>query len=158
MAVNTDGVVSIADAGRDELASLFRMETGSDTSRYIISHSLETHQAQFDQPEIRYKSIYADAHRLVGFMILVLEPDGRSIEFRRIVISEKGCGYGRRAVELLNDICRDELGRERIWLDVFEFNDRARNLYESCGYRSFAESQWQGMPLRLYEKLLPMDS
>ena len=151
----TDGVLRIADAGLDELASFYGMETESDNSRYIISHTLEAHHALFHKPEARYKAIYAEAGRLVGYMILMLEPDDRSIEFRRIVISEKSRGYGRRAVELLDDICRNELDRERIWLDVFEFNDRARKLYESCGYRFFRESLWQGKTLRFYEKLLP---
>ena len=89
----TDGVLSIADACRDELVRFCEMEGESDTASFIISHSLETHQDQFDKTEVRYKSIYSNADRLVGFMILVLEPDHRSVEFRRIVVSERGRVY-----------------------------------------------------------------
>ena len=133
----TDGVISIADARQQQLESFYQMER---------------HREEFLRAKILYKSIYATPDELIGFIILVLEPDGQSVEFRRIVVSERDKGYGRRAVALVDEICGEELGRKRVWLDVFEFNQRGRHLYESNGYRYVGASEFEGKTLRLYEK------
>jgi diamine N-acetyltransferase len=85
-------------------------------------------------------------------LILVLDSDNRSVELRRIVVTEKGHGYGKRVVSMVDEICRKELGRIRVWLDVFETNERARHVYEECGYRCFGRSEHEGKTLLLYEK------
>lgn len=112
----------------------------------------ERHQEEFAKPSVVYKSI-RHGERLVGFVILVLDPDGVSVEFRRVVVSEPNRGIGKRAIELVRDICRQELGRTRIWLDVFESNERAKHVYEQAGYSGFGASKHQGRVLLLYETM-----
>jgi RimJ/RimL family protein N-acetyltransferase len=53
---------------------------------------------------------------------------------------------------LIDHICRDEIGRNRIWLDVFEFNPRAMRAYEQSGYREFGTRELDGKRLLLFEK------
>ena len=55
---------------------------------------------------------------------------------------------------MVDQICRSEFGRLRVWLDVFETNLRARHVYEQCGYQRFGESEHEGRRLLLYEKVL----
>jgi hypothetical protein len=111
----------IHDTKREELARICEMERGEARS-FIIPYSLDHHQVEFTKPEVVYKSIWrADQH--IGFFILILESDARSVEFRRIVVTEPGCGYGKKVVRMVDGICRDELGRVRVWLDVFETNE-----------------------------------
>ena len=43
-------------------------------------------------------------------------------------------GYGSDALAVLLDFGFGELRLERIWLDVFDFNDRARHVYERLGF------------------------
>jgi RimJ/RimL family protein N-acetyltransferase len=136
---------------QEELESICRLEQG-EARGFIIPYSLERHLLEFARPDVIYKSIEVEG-QAVGFVILVLDSDGRSVEFRRIVVSTPGRGYGRRAVELVNDICRRELGRSRVWLDVFESNHRARHVYEQCGYRQFGRSEHEGRTLLLYERM-----
>ncbi len=76
----------------------------------------------------------ADGSR-VGYIILAgLADMNRSIEFRRIVVIEKGKGYGRNALRMVKQMAFQQLGAHRLWLDVKEHNVRARHLYESEGF------------------------
>jgi RimJ/RimL family protein N-acetyltransferase len=43
-------------------------------------------------------------------------------------------GYGSDALTILLDFGFGELRLERIWLDVFDFNERARHVYERLGF------------------------
>jgi len=54
-----------------------------------------------------------------------------------ITIGEKalwGKGLGTDALNALLDFTFGELRMERVWLDVYEFNARARRSYEKCGF------------------------
>lgn len=54
-----------------------------------------------------------------------------------IIIGERqrwGHGYGTDALNALLDFAFGELRLERIWLDVYDFNARARRSYEKCGF------------------------
>jgi len=76
----------------------------------------------------------ADGSR-VGYVILAgLADANQSIELRRIVVTEKGKGYGKEALRLVKKLAFEELKAHRLWLDVREHNVRARNLYESEGF------------------------
>jgi RimJ/RimL family protein N-acetyltransferase len=147
-----DSKISIKNTARDDLVSIFEIEQG-EARQFIQSYTLDRHQVEFAKPEVKYKSIWW-GEELVGFLILVLDLDGRSVEFRRVVISKPGSGYGKIVIKELDEICRNELGRSRIWLDVFKYNERARHVYEKCGYSQFGKSTFEGKPLLLYEKLL----
>lgn len=71
----------------------------------------------------------------VGFMVFCgLDSPTQSIELRRIVITEKGQGYGRAALQLAKRLAFEEFGAHRFWLDVFTDNHRAEQLYESEGF------------------------
>jgi diamine N-acetyltransferase len=140
----------IRDTKREELRRICEMERG-EARNFVIPYSLDRHQAEFAKPEVVYKSIWRSGQH-IGFLILVLDSDARSIELRRIVVTEPGCGYGKKVVRMVDEICRDELGRVRVWLDVFDTNERARHVYEQCGYNKFARTEHKGRNLLLYEK------
>jgi len=144
-----DEAIALDDTDFRELAAICEMEQGG-ARHFILPYPLERHREEFVKPTVVYKSIRR-GETLVGFVILALDPDGLSVEFRRIVVSEPCRGLGTRAVELVRDVCRRELGRTRIWLDVFESNERARRVYEKAGYSRFGTSDHEGRALLLYE-------
>jgi RimJ/RimL family protein N-acetyltransferase len=148
----SDGVIVVDDTKHDEIPAIMRMESDEDAADFVTQFSAERHGRDFRDPDIVYKSIYDENHSLIGFIILVLDPDVSSVELRRIVVTPKGRGYGQRAIALADCVCRDEIGRHRIWLDVFELNVRARRVYEHSGYRQFGTAEQGGKPLLLYEK------
>lgn len=83
----------LIDTRPGELKGIYSMEQGA-AWEYIIPYSLEQrHQAEFARPEVVYKSVWLDDEP-AGYIILALDSDGRSVEFRRILIA----GPGRRSV------------------------------------------------------------
>ena len=54
----------------------------------------------------------------------------------------------------MEEYCRERLGRSRIWLDVFEFNQRGQHIYQKLGYRRFDQGEVEGKVLFFYDKLL----
>ncbi|MBE9213489.1 GNAT family N-acetyltransferase [Plectonema cf. radiosum LEGE 06105] len=71
----------------------------------------------------------------VGYAILAdLMNFYQSIELRRIVITDKGKGYGRATLKLIKKLSFEEFSAHRLWLDVKEDNHRAKRLYESEGF------------------------
>jgi len=148
----SDGVIVVGDTKHAEIPAIMRMESDEDAAEFVTQFSAKRHGRDLRDPDIVYKSIYDENRALIGFIILVLDPDASSVELRRIVVTPKGRGYGQRAMALADRVCRDEIGRHRIWLDVFDFNSRAQRVYEHSGYRQFGTAEQDGKPLRLYEK------
>lgn len=61
-----------------------------------------------------------------------------------IVIGEKehwGRGYGTDAVISLLEFIFNEMNLHRIYLSVFDFNERAIRCYEKCGFRREGEAR-----------------
>ncbi len=75
----------------------------------------------------------ADGRASVGFVIL-RSLGTESIELKRIAISDKGRGYGRDAMRLVKEAAFGDLGANRLWLDVYDFNERAQAVYEAEGF------------------------
>lgn len=135
-------------------ASLFaRFEQAPDTKQYIVPYAEAEHAQRILDPSFVYLRIL-EAGALAGFFILVLDTDPDSVEFRRIVVSAKDRGIGQSAIAAMEQFCRTELKRTRVWLDVFEHNTRGRYVYEKLGYERYGEAHHQGKRLLLYEKRL----
>lgn len=146
-------MVELARARREELASFAEMEQDPATAEMILAYPPERHQREFDRPDIVYLAI-RESGRLAGFFILALDDDRVSVEFRRIVVARKNAGIGQRAIALMEAFCRNELGRERVWLDVFEHNQRGRHLYRKLGYSQTGDGELQGKKLLYFAKSL----
>ena len=63
-----------------------------------------------------------------------LENYDKNIEFKRLVITEKGKGLGRQAVQLIKRLGFEKFGAHRLWLEVVLHNDRAYELYKTEGF------------------------
>lgn len=137
----------------DDTAVFTVMEQARDTKEYIIPYTPSEHLRQMSEPNVVYLRIL-DEGTLAGFFILVLDPDGKSIEFRRVVVPPKRRGIGQLAIEVMENFCRTEFERSRIWLDVFERNHRGCHIYEKFGYEKYDESDYDGECLLLYQKQL----
>ena len=145
-------LVTVARAEPDDAPVFAALELGPDTRGFVGSNSEAEHRHRITTGEMIYLRI-VDRSALAGFFILRLDPDGRSVEFRRVVVAPEHRGIGQAAITAMERYCRGELGRERIWLDVFEENPRARHVYQKLGYRHFGHDVFaDGRPLLLFEK------
>ncbi len=66
-----------------------------------------------------------------------LDPDNRSCSLRIALAAPRlfGRGYGSEAVRLVLGHAFETVGVHRIALEVFDFNARARRVYEKAGFR-----------------------
>ncbi|MEM7561508.1 MAG: GNAT family N-acetyltransferase [Pseudomonadota bacterium] len=146
------GEITVGRSTRDQLSLFSSWEGDHETSPYILPTTLDQHHSYFSRPEITYLTI-SRHEEPVGYFILAFEPGGESIEFRRIVMAEKGRGIAQKAIPLMELYCHETAQPGRIWLDVFDFNLRGIHVYEKLGYRRFDQRELDGKLLFFYEKL-----
>lgn len=112
-------------------------EEDAENSRFIAVWSEEQHLGALKDPDIAHLLVVScESEQPVGFVIMAgLQNEHQSVECKRIVITEKGKGYGRATMRAVKRFAFDELSAHRLWLDVKEHNVRARALYEKEGFR-----------------------
>ena len=128
--------IRLASTSENDLDFVLSAEQSAENRSFVTIWSHEQHLDALNNEDLRSLIIenITDGSR-VGYVILAgLADINRSIEFRRIVVTEKGKGYGREALRLVKQIAFKELKAHRLWLDVKEHNVRARHLYESEGF------------------------
>ena len=121
----------------NDLSYVLAAEGDDDNSRFIAVWPEEKHRAALNDPNIAHLIIASQPDsQPIGFVILAgVQGEHRSIEFMRIVVTDKGKGYGRAAVRAIKRHAFDTLSAHRLWLDVKEQNTRARAVYEKEGFR-----------------------
>jgi len=112
------------------------LEHADENSSYIIAWTFSQHKQALSNRDLLHLIIERKSDdKPLGYIILAgLKQPHQSIEFRRIVIADKGKGYGKEALHLIKKMVFMELDAHRFWLDVKDHNSRARHIYESEGF------------------------
>jgi RimJ/RimL family protein N-acetyltransferase len=85
--------------------------------------------------EMHVSIINSASRELVGYIILSgIGGEDNALEFRRMVISDKGKGYGRISTRFIKRYCFEVLKYHRLWLDAYTDNERAIGLYIKEGF------------------------
>jgi diamine N-acetyltransferase len=118
----------------DDLAFVMAAERAPDNAPFVLQWPRERHVEAMTDPSYAHW-IIENGGRPAGYLILMdlFNPHG-SLQFRRLVVTEKGRGIGRAAVRLAKAAAFDRFGAHRLWLDVMEHNPRAQALYASEGF------------------------
>ena len=128
--------IRLLRTSEDDLDFVLSAEQSAENRAFVTVWTREQHLGALSSKDLSHLIIEntADGNR-VGYIILAgLADANQSIEFRRIVVTEKGRGYGRAALRMVKKLAFAELKAHRLWLDVKEHNVRARNMYESEGF------------------------
>jgi RimJ/RimL family protein N-acetyltransferase len=121
---------------QSDVEYVIKAEQDPENQPYIIPWSYNQHIAALSNPNCMHFIIEDIRQKSVGFTILFgLQNQNGSIELMRIVITEKGKGYGQLAIKMIQDLVFQRLKAHRLWLDVKEQNARARSIYENLGFR-----------------------
>jgi len=147
-------VITLRLSKAEELADFHDIERQSHAQPFLINYTLERHQQCFVDEEIIYLTIIHESFDLAGYIILAIEDQGKSIEFRRIAIDQNYLGIGQLTIQAMESFCQEALQAERIWLDVFDDNQKGMHIYEKFGYQRFGEQDEGGRNMYLYEKWL----
>lgn len=117
-----------------DLDFVLSAERAEDNRDYVSQQTFEEHCALADNPDVLHMIIEHEGSP-VGYTIIAgLTKQNRSVELRRIVITEKGRGLGRKALRLCKELAFEHLKAHRLWLDVIHYNARAQHLYASEGF------------------------
>lgn len=119
-----------------DLDFVLNAERSNENSKFVISWTYEQHKQALSSKDLLHLIVErCDNNKPIGYIILAgLEQAHQSIEFRRIVITDKGKGYGRKSLQLVKKMAFEQLSAHRLWLDVKEHNLRARHVYEAEGF------------------------
>jgi RimJ/RimL family protein N-acetyltransferase len=119
-----------------DLDFVLEAERAAENSRFVGSWTREQHLEAALSPDFAHLIVETAADkRCVGYVILAgLKNSDESVEFRRIVITEKNKGFGRETLRLVKKMAFEQLNAHRLWLDVMANNARARHIYESEGF------------------------
>jgi len=138
----------------EDLKKFIVLDKQKDVYGFIIRYSLDEYIAFFNDSRIICLTIFDHQEEFAGYIILAVEDDNNSVEFKRIVIDEKKRGIGQTAIKLMEKFCNEKLIVKRIWLDVFEHNKRGLHVYQKLGYSKFKEEEYEGKNLLFFEKSL----
>lgn len=133
--MNAERIV-VEETTRDNIDKIIDIERSN--SDFIGQYDFEQHEKVIADPDGLHLSVFDKADdELVGYVILLgLADPNDCIEFRRIAISRKGCGFGKDAVQVVKAICFSTFGKHRLHLSVFSDNIAAIRLYESLGFKN----------------------
>ena len=134
--IKMSDLITIRNTQEKDLDFIINAEHESDNAQYVGQWTKEQHKnALMDEDILHLVVEDKTENTLVGYVIMAgLENQNNSIEFRRIVISDKGKGFGKESLRLIKEIAFEQLKAHRLWLDVRYKNIRAQNLYKSQGF------------------------
>ena len=128
-------MISLQKTKSADLPVVMEMENHADNRDFITQNSFDRHLSIINSTDEEHLKVIDSEGKMIGYVILVgLENPNKIIELRRLVIAEKGKGYGRETLRLIKQYCFDDLKCHRLFLDVVEDNVRAQHLYRSEGF------------------------
>jgi diamine N-acetyltransferase len=137
----------VARAGTDQDA-LLRAATAADIDfvfaterlpgydRLTAHWSRDEHAAALSRQDTRYLVGARPGGELEGFAILQpLNDVHEGAKLKRICVTRPGAGFGQPFLAAVIDWVFSSTANERLWLDVFTHNERARHVYRRAGMR-----------------------
>jgi RimJ/RimL family protein N-acetyltransferase len=141
----------------DDIDFVIKSETDSENAQYVGQWSCNEHIKALENPDLLHLIIESSNGEKIGYIIIAgIENKNKSIEFRRIVVTEKGKGYGKEAVRLVKKLAFEKLRSHRLWLDVREKNNRAQYVYRSQGFKDEGKLRESIIYNGNYESLIVM--
>lgn len=134
--VKTGRLLQFRLAEEKDLDYIMEVEYKPENAKYVIPYSREIHQLTLAEKNAVHLIIENVATKApVGFLMIAgLDNPSKEIEFTRIILDEKGKGYGRETLKMLKSWAFDDLKFHRAWLDCKDHNARALHVYETEGF------------------------
>ncbi len=128
--ISTDRM-AIRAAIESDIDMIMALEQHPDNCNYVWQGTLEQHRAEIADPDYcLWVFQLKDGARTVGYALSKIDRKSDVFELRRIVIDDKGKGYGEEAIRAIIKYAFEDLQINRFWLDVYPDNRVGINLYE----------------------------
>ena len=109
-------------------------ERDADCTKWVNNWSLGSRIEKFGDNNFFQTVIEAQDGRRIGFIDFRDMLHCTQVELKRIVIIERGKGYGKEAMYLSQKFAFEILGRDRLHLGTKVENVRAQHVYHSTGF------------------------
>lgn len=110
-------------------------ERHPDNSPFVGQWTREQHLSASRDAHAAHLIVEDLGRNQAGFVIILgLQSQDRTLLIKRLVITDKGRGYGRATLAEVARLAFEEWEAHRLWLDVVDNNDRARHLYREAGF------------------------
>ncbi len=127
-------VFSVGLAGPDEIPAIMAIERRPGYDRLVGRWEEDRHRAEMASPAVRYFAL-REAGEVAGFAIVLgLDDANCRAHLKRIAVAAPGRGDGARLLHGLIDHVFGETETNRLDLDVFAENERAKRAYEAAGF------------------------
>ena len=124
----------IVDAKEEDIETIIEMENNKENRDFVWSGTYDEHKVEIeDKNHLLFVFRKKDNNLIIGFSLIKLDFKSEIFELRRIVISEKGIGYGKEVMMALLKYAFEERKINRFWLDVYPDNVIGIKLYEGLG-------------------------
>ncbi len=124
----------MVEAAETDVEAIIAMERHPDNRDFIWMGTAQEHREEIRDPDHLLLLFRArEGGEVLGYSLNHLNRKSHVFEIRRIVITDKGKGYGREAMKALICYAFDKADTNRLWLDVYPDNPRGIHLYESLG-------------------------
>ena len=137
-------IIRFRETTEDDLDFVLKAENDPANRDFITQWTKDKHR-EIIASDISFHVICETItdNQKIGYMIIYDEtkPPHCSIKLQRIVITEKGEGFGRKVLQLLKKQVFEVWKAHRLWFDVMQKNVRAQNLYLSEGF--IVEGRWR---------------
>ncbi len=127
---------SFGPATPDDIDAIRRIEADPRYDGLVGRWTDAQHREEMARPSSRYFALRDAQGDVAGFALLQGFGSGdRKLHLKRIAVREPGQGLGSILLEALLDHLYGTTDTNRIDLDVFPGNDRARRTYEKAGFQ-----------------------
>ena len=128
---------SIAPAGESDIEAIRRIEAAPGFEGLVGRWSSARHREEMAKPSARYFVLRDEAGEVAGFALVQgLGDEDLKLHLKRIAVRDPGRGAGSFLLRGVLDLVFRETETNRVDLDVFLGNDRARRAYEKAGFRT----------------------
>ena len=118
-----------------DIPAIMTIERSPGFDSLVGRWSAEEHAAEMAKPSARY-FIMRDGDQPAGFVMIQRLGEGHGkAHLRRIAVAEPGKGAGIRLINGVLDWLYTETDVNRIDLDVYVENERAKRSYEKAGFQ-----------------------
>lgn len=124
----------IVDATEGDIETIIELESHKDNRNFVWLGTYEEHKAEIeDKNHLIFVIRRKEDNLIVGYALIRLDFKSEIFELRRFIISHKGVGYGKEALNALLKYAFEEMNINRFWLDVYPDNVIGIKLYEGIG-------------------------
>ena len=121
-------------AGPDDIPAIMAIERLPGYDKLVGRWDAGRHRAEMATPSVRYLAL-REGGALAGFAIVLgLDDPNRRAHLKRIAVAAPGRGGGARLLRGVIDHVFAKTRTNRLDLDVFVGNDRAKRAYERAGF------------------------